>query len=205
MERLFTLNDFINDQITKYSLRRNKKNQKKLRIYFTRILKTDPVFRDRNVWESAPTIPIAKTRAKQFSQKDLQLLLNKSKNYLSKIAKKEHPNMTVFIDKKVKENSENLGHMREEKIEDDAVIDDELRLSNQTNDYIEKIMLKAIFEHFYTPIDIKKVKRDIAYQDNIFSGAAPPEYETDRTILAASYRLDHPAENYFKPKNNNKS
>jgi len=58
-------------------------------------------------------------------------------------------------------------------------------------------MLKAIFEHFFTPLDEEKIKHDLGL---IYYDAEPFDFTTDPATLAANNRLNHPEHNYYQPK-----
>ena len=62
--------------------------------------------------------------------------------------------------------------------------------------YAQKVMLKAIFEKFYTSLDKEKIKKDLG---QIYYGD-PLEFSTDPTTVAANNRLNHPENNYFTKK-----
>lgn len=202
MDTLYTLTDFINYELENYGLDENSNNQKKLRAFFTRLIKTDPEFDEKEIWDNAPTIQVEKTTAKQFKLKDLQLIANhpKTLKYMEKLMKKRDPEMHADYEKKVEEHKNNLTAMQKNPKSYEYNAEDQKNIEDSADEYIQKAMLKALFEHFFTPFDKEKVMRDISAMTPGLGTNAPFEFDTSPSAINANYRLDHPSEFYFKEK-----
>jgi len=107
MENYTTLTQFIEEQCTKFEIPNTEKNQRKLRIKFTRTLKK------LGIWDNAESKLIGRKHTKVFTHQQLQQLYNKVEPYLLK-----HSDIDI---EELEEYRQNLENYVEE-------------ISNQTNE-----------------------------------------------------------------------
>lgn len=200
MENKYTLSSFTDYELTYWDIPKTKANHNKFRIFFTRMLKKDPDFVKRDVWNNAETVKVGKTKARQFSSQDLSLLAQKSNSYLEKEYAKEHPDISEDILKIREQHKENISMFyNDEKIYLEERAKDE-NFKKTIESYTQKIMLTALFEHFYTPIDIDKVTNDFVAIGQRAEIGESAEQQLETPALNAQYRIAHPKGNYFSEK-----
>lgn len=197
MENKYTLSSFIDFELSYWKLRKTRANQNKFRIFFTRKLKSDPDFVKKDVWNNADTVQVSKTKAKQFTYADLSLLAQKSEKYLEKAFIKEHPNSIEDIKKIREEHVRNRTRYFDDNRGYELALDDKLRFEDEIKRYIQEVMLKALFEHFYTPINIEKVKEDFTSIGTLTEVGEAPEQQVETPSLYAQIRLKNPEKYYF--------
>ncbi|MYN53780.1 hypothetical protein GTK63_05505 [Lactobacillus crispatus] len=184
-----TLKEFIDEQIHDHNLPNTEQMQKKIRIKLIRTL-TDPAlpFEQKKVWENAEVKKIEGKQNKILSSAVLKQLQDATSPYFDNLAKENNGLTTQEIEERKKKIFDSLSNY-----EPDYASDDEERLHHAVQDYIKKIqkeaILKAIFEHFYTPIDTQKIVHDMSY--SIFSADHTDSIPEDE-------RLSHPEGNYYK-------
>ena len=205
--KLLTLNQFIDNQMLKYGLKNNPKNRNKIRVKLTDILKNDPDFKIRKVWDDATTTTIDKAKTKQFKISDLKLLSQNEevKRYFNKIVKKDSEIS--------KEELQQLHKQDLQEIEDFTTF---LRNNPDTPSEFYKnysfiddkalnaVMIRAIFNALYKEkeIDKKLLNTDLGV---IWEAES---YETfydksDRYFIAKKH-LEHPEKYYLKNKKGSK-
>ncbi|TWT09772.1 hypothetical protein [Streptococcus sp. sy004] len=152
-----TLNQFIDEQITKFEIPDTEQNQKRLRAKFMRVLK------ELNFWDNAETRIVGKSKTKVFTQDQLLQLYLKVENYLIKHSTIDEDDLAKYISEATaaiqnyhdtldKTPDELLKKEEEQKYEPP-------KISTKT---LNHYMLKALFEVFYEPFDITQWNKDLA-------------------------------------------
>ena len=187
MENYTTLTQFIEEQCTRFEIPNTEKNQRKLRIKFTRAL------RELDIWDNAESKLIGRKHTKVFTPQQLQQLYRKVESYLLK-----HSDIDI---EELEEYRQNF----EQYIED---------IKNQTNESHQQqleaeqyeppkvtkreameVMLTALFEKFFEPLDLEQWNKDKATTHF----AELPDM-TDTDYVLASIRLNNPVQSYTKEK-----
>ena len=196
-----TLNEFINTQIHRFSLSSDNKTRKKIRTKLIRTMtqpKASSYFQGKNIWKNAQTITINGAKTKILPNDALLHLAEETQNYFENLSIK-HGGLTAKDFKELKNKNMQHYHLALEFRESyDFILDDKKAIQNMYENYSQKVMLKAIFEHFYTPLNETKIKQDLS---TLYYEAEPIEFSTDPTILSINNRLSHPENNYYKSKN----
>lgn len=160
MKTEMTLREYINYLNTILHLPTTEKIQKKILKKFERTLKDD-----LQVWENAKKIKVQKTFAKVFPASVLDNAYKLNENYLSQI---------------LKLNSDEVQHQKQfnewmSNTQTDIVSEEEFKkykeIFQEQNELYNKhirvsleeqnnVMLKAIFEKFFTPLDVSRWEED---------------------------------------------
>ncbi|HFU4010839.1 TPA: hypothetical protein ACGO3O_002026, partial [Streptococcus suis] len=166
---------------------------KKIQKKFERTLKDD-----LKIWETAETVPVAKTKAKIFNFSDLEKAYKLNENYLAKILKLDVVGLeeqreynswltkqkTIVSKEQFDKTNEAIKHANEQYNQKYKV-----SLEEQNN-----VMLKALFERFFTPLDIKQWEKDKMIVENVTD-------TNDLNYLSAQQRLNQKnGKAYFKEK-----
>ena len=187
MENYTTLTQFIKEQCTRFEIPNTEKNQRKLRIKFTRAL------RELDIWDNAESKLIGRKHTKVFTPQQLQQLYRKVESYLLK-----HSDIDI---EELEEYRQNV----EQYIED---------IRNQTNESHQQqleaeqyapptvtkreameVMLTALFEKFFEPLDLEQWNKDKAT-----THFAELSDMTDTDYILACMRLNNPTTSYTKEK-----
>lgn len=187
MENYTTLTQFIEEQCTRFEIPNTEKNQRKLRIKFTRALKK------LNIWDNAESKLIGRKHTKVFTHQQLYRLYKKVESYLLK-----QGNIDI---EELEEYRQNLEQYRED-------------INNQTNESHQQqleaeqyeppkvtrreameVMLTALFEKFFEPLDVQTWN-----QDKATTHFAEVSDITDTDYILASMRLKNPVQSYTKEK-----
>lgn len=187
MPRYTTLTDYVNTQIEKYDIPDTEKNRSKLRIKFTRELQR------LRYWDTAEKKVIGRNETRLFTDEQLNQLSIEVEPYLLK-----QGNVDI---EELEEYRQNLENYVEE-------------ISNQTNESYQQqleaeqyeppkvtkreameVMLTALFENFFEPLDVQKWNQDKATIH--FSELSDM---TDTDYVLASMRLNNPVQSYTKEK-----
>ena len=155
-----TLTQFINEQIDEYELHSNSSNYDKI---FSKIrIKAQRELQKLGYWDNAPTKLIGKAKTKIFTEEQLLKVQVRMRYYLEGLSDKEKK----LDHKKVKATT----YRYDEFINDYIPVDEENYNpdSYNSNQYIiskkeienkkKDIMLEAIFNYLYTPIDEDKLE-----------------------------------------------
>ena len=181
MENQSTLKNYIEHLTTLLDLPKTDNVQKKIQKKFERTLKDD-----LKIWETAETVPIVKTKAKVFNFSDLEKAYKLNENYLAKILQldvvsleeqREYNNWlasqkTIVSKEQFDKTNEAIKHANEKYNQKYKV-----SLEEQNN-----VMLKALFERFFTPLDVKQWEKDKMVVENVTD-------TNDLTYLSAQQRL----------------
>lgn len=187
MPRYTTLTDYVNTQIEKFDIPDTEKNRSKLRIKFTRELKR------LGYWDTAEKKVIGRNETRLFSDQQLTDLSIEVEPYLLK-----HGNVDI---EELEEYRQNFEDYIEE-------------ISNQTNESHQQqleaeqyeaprvtkreameVMLTALFEKFFEPLDVQKWNQD---KETIHFAELTDMTDTD--YILASMRLNNPVQSYTKEK-----
>lgn len=193
MENQITLKNYIEHLTTLLDLPRTDNVQKKIQKKFERTLKDD-----LKIWETAETVPIAKTKAKVFKLSELEKAYKLNENYLAKILKLDVISLeeqrkynswlmsqkTIVSKEQFEKTNEAIKHANEQYNQKYKV-----SLEEQNN-----VMLKALFERFFTPLDVKQWEKDKMVVENVTD-------INDLNYLSAKQRLNQKnGKAYYKEK-----
>lgn len=193
MENQSTLKNYIEHLTTLLDLPKTDNVQKKIQKKFERTLKDD-----LKIWETAETVPVAKTKAKVFNFSDLEKAYKLNENYLAKILQLDVISLeeqreynswlmsqkTIVSKEQFDKTNEAIKHANEQYNQKYKV-----SLEEQNN-----VILKALFERFFTPLDIKQWEQDRIVVDN-------NKDTTDLVYLSAQQRLkEKDGKAYYKEK-----
>ena len=151
--KLKRLSEFINDMIQKYEIEETKDIQKSLRIKFVRELEA------MGQWDKANSKTFGRNRTKVFNYEILDRLEKRCERYL---VKKSGFDFDKFKDYKSNIDSENYF---EEATEDELKDMHERAVFRSwagsiSKEEIRDVMLTALFEKFFTSIDIEQWQKD---------------------------------------------
>ena len=151
--KLKRLSEFINDMIQKYQIEETKNIKKSLRIKFVRELEV------MGEWDKAKYKTFERSRTKVFTYEILDRLEKRCEPYL---VKKSGFDFDKFKDYKSNIDSENYF---EEPTEDELKDMHERAVFRSwagsiSKEEIRDVMLTALFEKFFTPIDIEQWQKD---------------------------------------------
>lgn len=193
MENQITLKNYIEHLTTLLDLPKTDNVQKKIQKKFERTLKND-----LKIWETAETVPVEKTKAKIFNFSDLEKAYKLNENYLAKILKLDVVGLeeqreynswltkqkTIVSKEQFDKTNEAIKHANEQYNQKYKV-----SLEEQNN-----VMLKALFERFFTPLDVKQWEKDKMIVENVTD-------TNDLNYLSAQQRLNQKnGKAYFKEK-----
>lgn len=195
-----TLNDFIAQQIQRYSLPNTAETRRKIRVKLLRTItqpKSNSYFKDNNIWSKAETTTVNGARTKLLSIDDLTHLAQETQSYFENLAIKTGGLSKKQFETLKKEHAQNYANALNDQQAYDYAQDDKASIERMYDRYAQKVMLKAIFEKFYTPLNKEKIEKDLG---QIYYQGEPLEFSTDPATLAANNRLNHPEKNYFTKK-----
>lgn len=186
-----TLSDFVNKQIKNYNLNNDEK------IFFKIRIKAQRELEKMDLWQNAKTETIGKAKTRVFSKEQLGQLEIKLAPYLEKLSTKEK-NLNYdevkalaskiadgenpeFAEKEMK----NFYKQAKNSVPAPIISKKDVEQEKQ------KIMIEALFEHFFTPIDTEKLEdlmTTIKLTDDDFKKASALE------------ELKHPEDHLFQRK-----
>ncbi|HEL2084727.1 TPA: hypothetical protein TY899_002076 [Streptococcus suis] len=193
MENQITLKNYIEHLTTLLDLPKTDNVQKKIQKKFERTLKDD-----LKIWETAETVPVAKTKAKIFNFSDLEKAYKLNENYLAKILQLD----VVSLEEQREYNSWLMSQKTIVSKEEFDKTNEIIKYANEkynqrykiSLDEQNNIMLKALFEKFFTPIDLKQWEKDKMVVENVTD-------TNDLNYLSAQQRLNQKnGRAYFKEK-----
>lgn len=187
MDKTITLQEYVEHQISAFKIKNTSKNQEKIKMKAMRELQK------LGLWQQAKTKKVSRYTIKVFNNDEIALLNQKMENYLLKeggLDVKEYLRLK-------KQNAET--------IEDPDLRTvnnlDSLFASNIPRDDLQMVMLTALFEKFFTPINLEQWEYDqymldFAYQDD--------EIVTTPEFIQAQMRLNDPKKrSYFSERKGN--
>lgn len=163
MKNNITLNEFIENQMTLFNIKKDEKN--KIKIY----KKCQRTLIDLGFWQNAEVISLGKTKAKIFTPSQIEELKKATSSYFLKLSSY---NKTEF-DKIKRENWANF----EAAINDDEDENEEIEISyipKIKNSDVFQLMLTTIFEQHFK-IDYKLWAEDLAFCEQLYSIENPEE------------------------------
>lgn len=155
-----TLTQFINEQIDEYELHSNSSSYDKI---FSKVrIKAQRELQKLGYWDAAPTKLIGKAKTKVFTEEQLLKVQVRMRYYLEELSDKEKK----LDHRKVKatayrydELTNNFIPVDEENYNPDSYNSDQYIISKkEIEDKKKEIMLEAIFNYLYTPIDKDKLE-----------------------------------------------
>lgn len=183
MNSYTTLSEFVDQQMTKFGIEKNEKNYSKLRIKFTRVLK------ELDLWDQAETKLIGKKHTKVFNRQQLIALYNEVESYLLK-----HSNIDIAkLKAHRREHAQYMDDLYSGKF--DHHYSDPYEAPKVSSQEKIEVMVTALFEKFFEPLDLETWNNDIA--TTFFLG---PEDADNIDYFLAYDRLKNPVESYTKPK-----
>lgn len=186
-----TLRTFIDDMLNLCNMENNSENVKKFRVKFTRELKK------MGIWETAPEIIQGKNSTKVFSQQQLDLLKANLFNYLAKQSRLNVKKLTKIAQETIEFN-EQQKELLPEQLEE---------LYNKTNNPYsmpvtpaeeKDIMLRALFELFFTPIDTTQWQKDRELEAIISDSEDEQQIMTIEYTTAVDRLNSHNKSAYYK-------
>lgn len=185
MVRLTTLTEFVEEQLTKFDIPNTEKNHNKLRIKFTRTLK------ELGIWNEAETKLIGRKHTKVFTHFQLQQLYSEVEPYLLKHSKIDLEELETYR----RRHSEYLEKLHS--ISQDEFMEYQREMQYEppkvTNKEAMQVMITALFEKFFEPLDLKQWNNDKAlafFTDDIDADSID--------YFLASKRLEDPVSSYVK-------
>lgn len=151
--KLKRLSEFINDMIQKYQIEETKNIKKSLRIKFVRELEV------MGEWDKAKYKTFERSRTKVFTYKILDRLEKRCEAYL---VKKSGNDYNKFIDYQRSIDGENyFKELKEDELKDmQEKVAFRSWAGSISKEEIRDVMLTALFEKFFTPIDIEQWQND---------------------------------------------
>ena len=187
MPRYTTLTDYVNTQIEKFDIPDTEKNRSKLRIKFTRELKR------LGYWDTAEKKVIGRNETRLFSDEQLNHLSIEVEPYLLK-----QGNVDIEELEEYRQNFEN--YIEEVRNQTNESYQQQLEAEQYEPPKVTKreameVMLTALFEKFFEPLDIEQWNKDKATTH--FSELSDM---TDTDYILACMRLNNPTTSYTKEK-----
>jgi len=151
--KLKRLSEFINDMIQKYQIEETKNIKKSLRIKFVRELEV------MGEWDKAKYKTFERSRTKVFTYKILDRLEKRCEAYL---VKKSGNDYNKFIDYQRSIDGENyFKELTEDELKDmQEKVAFRSWAGSISKEEIRDVMLTALFEKFFTSIDIEQWQKD---------------------------------------------
>lgn len=188
MIKYTTLTDYVNNQIERFDIPDNEKNRNKIRIKCTRTLEK------LGYWNSAKKQIIGRNETRLFTDAQLNHLTQEIEPYLLKQGNIDTEEIKTYrreardyIDKEL-----NLTQTDTEK----SYLNEQYTAPTVTKREAMEVMITALYELFFEPLDIKRWN-----QDKATIHYANLEDLEDIDCILATKRLRNPVESYTKPKN----
>jgi hypothetical protein len=187
MARYTTLTDYVNTQIEKFDIQDTEKNRNKLRIKFTRTLQ------ELGYWDTAEKKVIGRNETRLFTDEQLNQLSIKVEPYLLKqgnIDTEELEEYRQNFEQYIEDVSNQTNETYQQQIEAE-----QYEPPKVTKREAMEVMLTALFEKFFEPLDVQKWN-----QDKATIHFAELSDMTDTDYVLASIRLNNPVQSYTKEK-----
>lgn len=197
---MITLKDFIIKTLKENRIPITEKNIAKLRYKYTRKLK------ENNLWSTALTKKIDRNETKFFKKDDLNSISQDIKPYLIKLSIKEAGFDPKEIEKLKKKRASELEDARLEMI-NSFLTDDKKSTSkkdllepklteSQKQKALDRLMLTAIFNHFFTMTPEQKELFLHDYQKSFLD----PDFTANESWIISQERLKEPEKYYYSKK-----
>ena len=187
MARYTTLTDYVNTQIEKFDIPDTEKNRNKLRIKFTRTLQ------ELGYWDTAEKKVIGRNETRLFTDEQLNQLSIKVEPYLLKQSNVDAEELEEYrqnFESYIEDISNQTNESYQQQLEEE-----QYEPPKVTRKEAMEVMLTALFEKFFEPLDIKKWN-----QDKATIHFAELSDMTDTDYILASMRLNNPVQSYTKEK-----
>ena len=187
MARYTTLTDYVNTQIEKFDIQDTEKNRNKLRIKSTRTLQ------ELGYWDTAEKKVIGRNETRLFTDEQLNQLSIKVEPYLLKqgnIDTEELEEYRQNFEQYIEDVSNQTNETYQQQIEAE-----QYEPPKVTKREAMEVMLTALFEKFFEPLDVQKWN-----QDKATIHFAELSDMTDTDYVLASIRLNNPVQSYTKEK-----
>ncbi|XHW30620.1 hypothetical protein ABVB01_01160 [Streptococcus dysgalactiae subsp. equisimilis] len=199
MKELQSRQQFVIEQVSFFGIDDTQKNFKKIYTKAKRILES------WDYWQDAPTKVIERNRTKLFTQEQLQKLKFNMETYLlkqsSKYDYKHYLKLTSQITEQVgameddMENEHhplNLSPQAFDKMMMQASSDDPYYISQVSREEKLEVMMTALFERFFTPLDLNLWNKDISLVEGARLADDPLQVISSLEYQLAKERLDAP-------------
>lgn len=197
---MITLKDFIIKTLKENHIPITEKNIAKLRYKYTRKLK------ENNLWTTALTKKIDRNETKFFKKNDLISISQDIKPYLIKLSIKEAGFDPKKVEKLKKKRAGELEDARLEMI-NNVISSDKKDFSkedpiepklteNQKQKALDRLMLTAIFNHFFTMTPQQKELFLQDYKTNFFDS----DFTANESWIISQERLKAPEKYYYSKK-----
>lgn len=187
MPRYTTLTDYVNTQIEKFDIPDTEKNRNKLRIKFTRTLQ------ELGYWDTAEKRVIGRNETRLFTNEQLNNLSTEVEPYLLKQGNVDTEELKEYrqnFENYVEEISNQTNESYQQQLEEE-----QYEPPKVTRKEAMEVMLTALFEKFFEPLDVQKWN-----QDKATIHFAELVDMTDTDYILASMRLNNPVQSYTKEK-----
>lgn len=187
MARYTTLTDYVNTQIEKFDIPDTEKNRNKLRIKFTRTLQA------LGYWNTAEKRVIGRNETRLFTNEQLNHLSTEVEPYLLKQGNVDTEELEEYrqnFEQHIEDISNQTNESYQQQIESE-----QYEPPKVTKREAMEVMLTALFEKFFEPLDIQKWN-----QDKSTIHFAELVDMTDTDYILASMRLNNPVQSYTKEK-----
>ena len=187
MPRYTTLTDYVNTQIEKFDIPDTEKNRSKLRIKFTRELKR------LGYWDTAEKKVIGRNETRLFSDQQLTDLSIEVEPYLFKQGNVDIEELEEYrqnFEDYIEEISNQTNESHQQQLEAE-----QYEAPRVTKREAMEVMLTALFEKFFEPLDVQKWNQD---KETIHFAELTDMTDTD--YILASMRLNNPVQSYTKEK-----
>lgn len=187
MARYTTLTDYVNTQIEKFDIPDTEKNRSKLRIKFTRELQR------LGYWDTAEKKVIGRNETRLFTDEQLNHLSIEVEPYLLKQGNVDIEELEEYrqnFEDYIEEISNQTNESYQQQLEAE-----EYAPPTVTKREAMEVMLTALFQKFFEPLDVQKWNQDKATIH--FSELSDM---TDTDYVLASMRLNNPVQSYTKEK-----
>ena len=181
MPRYTTLTDYVNTQIEKYDIPDTEKNRSKLRIKFTRELQR------LRYWDTAEKKVIGRNETRLFTDEQLNQLSIEVEPYLLK-----QGNVDIEELEEYRQNFENYIediHNQTNESHQQQLEAEQYEAPRVTKREAMEVMLTALFEKFFEPLDVQKWNQD---KETIHFAELTDMTDTD--YILASMRLNNPVQ-----------
>lgn len=191
MPNLRTLNNFIDEQLTKFKIPDTEENKKNCRAKFMRELKKLGYWNNDN-----PTIIIERSKTKQFTDKQLNDLYKRVESYLIKRSTLDFNLINQQKEKNQKLLDNPIPPLSYEEQEELLLFPPVEIPKNQKLE----IMIEAIFNKYFE-LDEKLWLDDLQILDDPFhENQNNQELLTSTSYITAQLRNKNPLESYVKPR-----
>ncbi len=208
MSEKYSVADLVNEIINEYNLPHEKKIKNKKEIIDQQSTdwknyrqQVSRALKQLGIWEKGVIVQKGKKKTRYFSKQQKQMLLSSKKMY--DYVRNNSSDTLKQNSKRYKEIEKIIDDRREEEVNfllSQSMDDYDPNIPTLTIDeywkYKERIMLLALFEKFFTPIDDKLMHNDI------YRLKFKDELDLQVEDIEAEERWNNPGKYYYHEKNN---